>query len=558
MNSKKFSAAMVLLFCALIAQAQDLPEETGWESDPLDVLETQDQSVVEPSVPEFQEINEDGGTGTAEQVPPPDVPQQPVQDTWAESPGMETPAAEPDSSVPTVSTSEAAPLQWDASSSEPDYSKEAEFHRIYKTYNERPTSEEAWGKVVGSRESDVYQVQKGDTLWEISSVFFGDPNFWPKIWALNKGSILNPHQINPSMQIQFFPGNAADAPTLELAEAGGAEATEEQAVVPLPKLAAQSLDGVEIPPPKKRAPLLRHLPGSIPEHRMAVVTKPKIQLDLDNSKLRIPAGMEALQYYIDDAPAVGVGVITGTEMAGTTAGNYQYVFVRLDQGGGKDFIVQKNMGPVVDADGRKHGAMVETQGQIEILAKVNESKNIYRALVKKTLHPVQVGSVVLPGQIPMFSPAAGVATDAVGAKIIGGQFNNERKLYGANTIVFLNGGSTQGFQEGQILSVYKDETIRENKDAVINDPVIGKLKVIRVSPSFSTAYIVNSTTDIVTGDYVGKNISQASHISAPAVETEMEPSSEGVDDFDESDMAPEVPDSSSEPEGGVDDFELEL
>ncbi len=552
MNSKKVTATMVCLFCALVAQAQDFPEETGWESDPLDVLETQDQSVAEPSVPEFQEINEDGGTDTVEQVPAPQIPQQPEQDTWADSPSGES------FDTPAITTSESAPMQWDSATSEPDFSKEAEFHRIYKTYNERPTSEEAWGKVVGSRESDVYQVQKGDTLWEISSVFFGDPNYWPKIWALNKGSILNPHQINPSMQIQFFPGNAADAPTLELAEAAATEADQDQTVVPLPKLAAQSLDGVEIPPPKKRTPLLRQLPGSIPEHRMAVVTKPKIQLDLDNSKLRIPAGMEALQYYIDDAPAVGVGVVTGTEMAGRTAGNYQYVFVRLDQPNGKNFIVQRNLGPVVDADGKKRGAMVETQGEIEVLAKVNEGKNIYRALVKKTLHPVQVGSIVLPGNIPVFSPAAGAANDSVSAKIIGGQFNNERKLYGTNTIVFLDGGSAQGFQEGQVLSVYKDETIRKNKDAVINDPVIGKLKIIRVSQNYSTAYIVNSITDIVTGDYVGGNSAQASNVSAPLMETEMSPSSGASDDFSDFESSSDVPEFSEEPESGVDDFDLEL
>lgn len=555
MNSKKITATIVCLFCALVAQAQDFPEETGWESDPLDVLETQEPAVAEPAFPEFQEINDEGSIDTVDQVPAPSIPQQPEQDSWAE-----TPPADQSFETPAVTTTEAAPMQWDTSTSEPDYSKEAEFHRIYKTYNERPTSEEEWGKVVGSRESDVYQVQKGDTLWEISSVFFGDPNYWPKIWALNKGSILNPHQINPSMQIKFFPGSAADAPTLELAEtpAAGSDQDQDQAVVPLPKLAAQSLDGVEIPPPKKRTPLLRQLPGSIPEHRMAVVTKPKIQLDLDNSKLRIPAGMEALGYYIDDVPAVGVGVITGTEMAGTTAGNYQYVFVRLDQPGGKDFIVQRNLGPVVDASGKKHGAMIETQGELEVLAKVNESKNIYRALVKRTLHPVQVGSIVLPGNIPVFSPAAGAASNSVSAKIIGGQFNNERKLYGTNTIVFLDGGSSQGFQEGQVLSVYKDETIRKNKDAVINDPVIGKLKVIRVSQNYSTAYIVNSITDIVTGDYVGGNSAQASNASAPLMETEMAPSSDSEDDFSDFENSAELPDSSAEPESGADDFDLDL
>lgn len=41
-----------------------------------------------------------------------------------------------------------------------------------------------------------YVVEKGDTLWDISSVFLQQPWLWPKLWRLNP-EIQNPHLIYP-------------------------------------------------------------------------------------------------------------------------------------------------------------------------------------------------------------------------------------------------------------------------------------------------------------------------------------------------------------------------
>ncbi|MCK6511018.1 LysM peptidoglycan-binding domain-containing protein [Myxococcota bacterium] len=55
-----------------------------------------------------------------------------------------------------------------------------------------------------------YIVQPGDTLWEISRRFLGSPWFWPKLWSKNP-QIQNPHWIFPGNRVSF--GEGAAEPT---------------------------------------------------------------------------------------------------------------------------------------------------------------------------------------------------------------------------------------------------------------------------------------------------------------------------------------------------------
>jgi LysM domain len=78
-----------------------------------------------------------------------------------------------------------------------------------------------------------YTVKRGDTLWDISSMFLRDPWLWPEIWYVNN-QIANPHLIYPGDVLALAYG-ADGRPQIRL-ERGGAARLD-------PRLRSSPLDG---------------------------------------------------------------------------------------------------------------------------------------------------------------------------------------------------------------------------------------------------------------------------------------------------------------------------
>jgi hypothetical protein len=54
----------------------------------------------------------------------------------------------------------------------------------------------------------IHLVRRGDTLWDLSGTYYGNPWQWPRIWSYNP-QIENPHWIYPGDQVRMQPGDGS-------------------------------------------------------------------------------------------------------------------------------------------------------------------------------------------------------------------------------------------------------------------------------------------------------------------------------------------------------------
>jgi hypothetical protein len=78
-----------------------------------------------------------------------------------------------------------------------------------------------------------YTVKRGDTLWDISSMFLKDPWLWPEVWIINP-QVENPHLIYPGDTLALAYG-ANGSPQIRLTSGGAARLN--------PRLRSSPLDG---------------------------------------------------------------------------------------------------------------------------------------------------------------------------------------------------------------------------------------------------------------------------------------------------------------------------
>lgn len=400
-----------------------------------------------------------------------------------------------------------------AQSDEPDLAYETRLHDIYLNFNSKPMAPGEWQSIVGERQSEVYGIQKGDSLWGISKTLFSDGNYWPKIWSIN-GSIENPHLITEGNSIRFLMGNESEAPSFTVSE--NVQVEEEEVAE---SEQTQRISEVEIPPPSPAPkPLLRKLPPSLPQWQQErggkgydstgfeYVRRPILDL---KSTVKIPA------YFAEEEPQ-GLGVVKETEASGASAGQFQYVYVELPSGQykkGDRFLVINSKGELE----RSHesipasslGYQIQIQGELSLDERTpsnseNKGKDVFRALITRNINPVEVGGVLVkePWLYADFSDQG--SKSLVVSQIVGGANDRKSQLFGYGSITFLNRGSKDGLAVGQILPVRSNRQVRKPDSPIWDNRPIGYLKIVKVTPHLATAVVIKSFEDIFAGDLTGQ------------------------------------------------------
>lgn len=388
------------------------------------------------------------------------------------------------------------------------------FHQIYKKYHSQPTPQFVWEGALSKRSNQEYTVIEGDTLWDVSRTLFMDGFFWSKIWSLNP-YIKNPHQIKAGQIIRFFPGAGLDAPGLQV----HSPPTDVPVITPetslsqtkwwssegLP-LVPEETSSVKIPPSGKRSATLDDFPPSLPnwyfgtdsEIEKAPLEIVPIQLPKIENVLNVP-------FYISEFPQNIKGDVYEIEKNATTASERDYLFIDAEEElkTGDIYTVIESIGTIRDPEAVGDFPLsYEVQGEIKIVGRV---ENYYKAVVVKSLFPIKVGANIVPGPGPKMNLTEPGEQVSLKAMIVGGENDTTRSLFGPQSIIYINRGSSDGVKVNQRAPVSAIHRLRHSESTIFSNTwKIGEVKIVKVEKNYSTAVVMMATEGIMPGDIVGE------------------------------------------------------
>lgn len=425
----------------------------------------------------------------------------------------------------------------------PNTKYEKKLDKIYKNYNDAPTDSQLWEMARMGAGKKTYKTQKGDTLWDISEMLFGDGNYWPKVWSLNK-NILNPHDVPPGSVLSFSSAaDSTDAPEMDVMRG-------HMPPEAVPEVLALTAN-VDIPEAKKESPPpLTDLPESLPKWKFKKDPSAVIKMDLKSRPNYNGNDVRVIPYFVTDQELKGEGTIEGTEVGLHSAAENQYIFIKFkNRPSTKTYSIYHFDDSFDDKQTDHTGYVYTVEGEVEVLGLVDGNENIYRAIVKKSVHLVEVGAKVVAEPLPMMEMTHPASLSSVTASICWGHFGRQSRLFGPDTIVILNKGSKAGVAVGQKFPIYQKLSLRDDNTLEKSNPrQVAAVRIVRVSGNFSTAVVTEMAEPIQVGDTTDQGVLAKLPDLPPALDAaplELPPASESKTEVPPS---PETQDSEAPPD----------
>jgi len=294
---------------------------------------------------------------------------------------------------------------------------------------------------------DQHIVVKGDTLWDISAMFFKDPWRWPYIWGMNKETIKDPHWIYPGEVIVL------DRATGTLSKGGSTNG--------VTKLSPQVHSGSSLHDAIPSIP-----PGAIEPF----LSQPLVVAD------------EALA----GAPTL-VGLHEGRVIAGS--GDIAYA-KGLTEDQGDKWQVYRPGKTFVDPDTKEilgHEAIY--LGDVS----VKEFGDVSTTVITDTKQEINIGDrLVAPNETASRNYLPRAPESNISASVI--SIYGGVSLGGQNTVVTLNKGERDGLQNGHVLALYSKGAVikHQGKNITLPDERYGLLFVFRIFDKVSYALVMQT------------------------------------------------------------------
>jgi len=321
------------------------------------------------------------------------------------------------------------------------------------------------------RAPERYVVKKGDTLWDISTMFLDDPWLWPEIWYTNP-QIENPHLIYPGDIITIFWKDGR--PHLQISRGGEIY----QTTLPIQRLSPQV----------RTTPLAQAIP---------TIPLDAIRPFLGNTRVVDEDEYEALPYLLRSRD--------GRLLSG--AGDLVYVRGLADSGGARFNVIRIGDEYVDPETNDTLGYEALEIGQAVIQRRGDPAT----LLLETTQREAMQGDRLLPVDENEFNTnfiprppevdINGQIIDVVDGVSQIGQFQ----------IVTLNRGRNNGLEVGNVLAIHqRGEVVDDEVDGgwlgnnvQLPDERAGLLLVFRTFDEISYGLVMHATSEVHLLDMVG-------------------------------------------------------
>jgi hypothetical protein len=306
--------------------------------------------------------------------------------------------------------------------------------------------------LMASDEGLEYTVQKGDTLWDISSGKLKDPFLWPKLWKANP-HIHNPHLIYPN----------------------------EKVVIPseLLKEDIRSEKRVQLDRKKK---LLT--PGSLAASRPVPIIK---KAPIVSREVLLESG-----YFAKDVKTMGR--IVSSPLGKTLFGNGDAVYLTTAVKANPDekyYVITKPeaiMNPLKEKEIAGYQVMIKG-----VVVVTGDENGKTKASVSESYKEINVGDMIIEYYAVSLPVAPSIERKPAIAGIVLGIWN-KRVTSGKDDVVYLSRGAGQGLEIGDVFTITSATKPR---------PVVGSVQVFTISDAGSAAIIRQSMSEIKPGDTFG-------------------------------------------------------
>jgi hypothetical protein len=313
--------------------------------------------------------------------------------------------------------------------------------------------------LAADEEPTIYVIKQGDTLWGLSDRFIRDPRYWPNMWSRNS-QITNPHLIYPGQRVRVFS------------------------------------DRLEFEP--------REQAGSAPAAQNAAVAQAETMAEVAAERTYSVRGSEGFLMETDSKPA---GFVVAIHHDRIVAGDDDIVYTDIGkvQGakGGEKFSVYRKEGTVSHpVTSEIMGTKVVPLGTLQL---TDLEQKASRAIITKTYQEISPGAYLMPYRDDKRREVAlKVPSRELKGYIV--ESYSGTQIVAAGDIVYIDLGSAQGAEVGNMLYVVRDVTLDrkyvEGRVERLPQELLGALVILETGKKTATALVVKSIDAIYKGDKI--------------------------------------------------------